>query len=111
MFDQRIAWMGRGQPVVRADPVLGRQVFQIDPDRGLATGRTVRHGGNIGGRRITGEGFDHDIGHIRCAERPGRIGPWVDVDRMIVGFRTHERVQDLGLIDPQGDTFAALGKI
>src|SRR5579872_215333 len=74
---QRVTWMRRRPQMEIRDPVLGAQIFEVEPDR-----RTLasRHCGDVDRRQLAAECLDHDVSHFERIARVGRLVPVLDDD-------------------------------
>jgi hypothetical protein len=90
---QRIARVRRRPQMKIRDPVLGAQIFEIEPYR-RALAR--RHRGDVDRRQFTAERLDHDVGHFERVARMGRLVPVLDDDaahRLASALQRQRRAQ------------------
>ena len=111
MFRQRQARMRRRQGMATFHPFLGAQAFQVEPYRARIA---LRHGGNVAGRDIAGEKFDHDIGDVAGRKYAFLIAPVAHRhagELLHFGVDRHLRAnapEAAQIVYPQGDGDAML---
>jgi hypothetical protein len=112
-LDERIARMRRRPQMKIRDPVLGAQVFEVQPHRRT---RAPRHRGHIDRRQLAGERFDHDIGHRQRVAGMRGFMPMLDRDaehrllragRVDLGAQLVKRAQ---IVDEHPHLPAVLGR-
>ncbi len=95
------------------DPVLGAQIFEVEPDR-----RTLapRHCGDVDRRQLAAECLDHDVSHFERIARVGRLVPVLDDDaadclaRAIQRQRRAQFLERMQIVDEHAHLPAVLAR-